>query len=323
LCIGKGVFRFLKDLVWNTGKKYFADNCPQLAAAITYYVIFSLFPLLIFVAGIVGLFLDADTQRTIVNDVLKEIPFSQDEGRNTVEDAVKALSGRNAPLFSIIGLIGMMWAGSSMFGSIRRAMNIIYRDIDYQRPWFQQKIVDLALVFGLSLFFLASVAATTALVVIQRRSVDLRAVGRLSEDLGFAWTLAEFAIPAVLSFIAFLVAYTVIPSRNRNLGNALPGALVAAFLFEAVKFGFSYYVTNFKNFDLVFGSLGAVATFMFWVYINAQILLLGAEIATVYAQVKERGASQPRFAGMGVPFRVKAFRAVRSLFVRREKAARE
>ena len=245
------------------------------------------------------------------------------EGRNTVEDAVKAISGKNAPLFSLIGLAGMMWAGSSMFGSIRRAMNIIYRDIDYQRPWFQQKIVDLALVFGLSLFFLASVAATTALVVIQRRSADLRAVGRLSEDLGFAWTLAEFAIPAALSFIAFLVAYTVIPSRNRNLGNALPGALVAAFLFEAVKFGFSYYVTNFKNFDLVFGSLGAVATFMFWVYINAQILLLGAEIATVYAQVKERGASQPRFAGMGVPFRVKAFRAVRSLFVRREKAARE
>jgi membrane protein len=312
------VFRFLKDLIWNTGKKYFADNCPQLSAAITYYVIFSLFPLLIFVAGIVGLFLDAGAQRTIVNDVLKEIPFNQGEGRSTVEDAVAAISGKNAPLFSIIGLIGMMWSGSSMFGSIRRAMNIIYRDIDYQRPWFQQKIVDLALIFGLSIFFVASVAATAALVVIRQRSDDLAAVGRFSEDVGFLWTLAEFAIPAVLSFIAFIVAYTLVPSRNRNLGNALPGALMATLLFELVKFGFSYYVTNFRNFDLVFGSLGAVATFMFWVYINGQILLLGAEVATVYPLVRDQRFRQPRLAGMGVPFQVKVFRAIRSLFVRRE-----
>lgn len=314
------MFRFLKDLLWNTGKKYFADNCPQLAAAITYYVIFSLFPLLIFVAGIVGLFLDADDQSTLVNDILKEIPLNQGEGRTTVEDAVQALSGRNAPLLSLIGLVGMLWSGSSMFGSIRRAMNVIYRDIDYHRPWFQQKIVDLAMVFGLAVFFIASVATTTALVVIRTRSDDLGFIGRFSEDIGFVWTIAEFAIPAVLSFIAFLVAYTLVPSRNRNLKNAFPGALVATLLFELVKYGFSFYVTNFRNFDLVFGSLGAVATFMFWVYINAQILLLGAAIASVYAQVKEPGARQPRFPGMGLPLPIKVFRAIRSLFIRREKA---
>jgi membrane protein len=316
------LFRFLKDLVWNTGKKYFADNSPQLAAAITYYTIFSLFPLLIFVAGVVGLFLDSSTQQKIVNDVLKEIPFNQGDGRQSVEDAVSALSGKNAPLFTLIGLGGMLWAGSSMFGSIRRAMNIIYRDISYQRPWFQQKVVDLTLVLGLGVFFLSSVAATTALLVVRERSDDLKAIGRFSEDIGVVWTLAEFIIPAILSFMAFLVAYTLVPSRNRNLGNALPGALVATVLFEAVKYGFSYYVTNFKNFDLVFGSLGAVATFMFWVYINAQILLLGAEVASVVPTLRNR-PREPRMAGMGVALPVKIFRAVKSLFVRREKSALE
>jgi membrane protein len=317
------VFRFVKDLVWNTGKKFFADNCPQLAAAITYYVIFSLFPLLIFIAGIVGLFLDSGAQETIVNDVLKEIPFSQGDGRQTVVDAVQAISGKNAPLISLIGLLGLMWSSSSMFGSIRRAMNIIYRDIDYQRPWFQQKIVDLALVFGLALFFISSVAASAALIVIRQRSDELGVLGTFSEDIGFMWTIAEFVLPAVLSFIAFLVAYTLVPSRSRNLGNALPGALVATFLFEVVKYGFSFYVTNFRNFDLVFGSLGAIATFMFWVYINAQILLLGAGVAAVYPQVRHQMFRQPRFKGMGVPFPMKVVRAVKSLFVRREKKAVE
>jgi membrane protein len=314
--------RFLKDLVWNTGKKYYADNCPQLAAAITYYVIFSLFPLLIFVVGVASLFLNTNLQHDIVNEVLKDIPLNQGDGRNTVEDAVKAISGPNATAIGLVGLLGMLWAGSSMFTSIRRALNIVYQDITDQRPWVQQKVMDLTLVLGLGLFFIASIASSAALRVIQTRSDDLAAIGRLSKDMGLAWTFAEYAIPFLLSLGAFLVTYGVVPSRGRNLGNALPGALVAAVLFEAVKFGFSFYVTNFRNFDIVFGSLGAVATFMFWVYINSQIMLLGAEIAAVYPQVRNQ-TRQPRMAGMGVSFHVKLFRTVRSLFVHKEKATLE
>ncbi|HEY8767156.1 MAG TPA: YihY/virulence factor BrkB family protein [Dehalococcoidia bacterium] len=317
------MFRFLKDLVWNTGKKYYADNCPQLAAAITYYVIFSLFPLLIFVVGVASLFLNTNLQHDIVNEVLKDIPLNQGDGRNTVEDAVKAISGPNATAIGLVGLLGMLWAGSSMFTAIRRALNIVYRDITYQRPWFQQKVMDLTLVLGLGLFFIASIASSAALRVIQTRSDDLAWIGRLSKDMGLAWTFAEYAIPFLLSLGAFLVTYTVMPSRNRNVANALPGALVAAVLFEVVKFGFSFYVTNFRDFDLVFGSLGAVATFMFWVYINSQIMLLGAEVAAVYPKVRDQTSRQQPFEGMGVPFYMKLFRTVRSLFVRKEKATLE
>ena len=89
------MFRFLKDLAWDTGKKYFADNCPQLAAAITYYVIFSLFPLLIFIVGVTGLFLNTSIQNHIVNDVLNEIPLNQADGRQSVEDAVKAIDRKS------------------------------------------------------------------------------------------------------------------------------------------------------------------------------------------------------------------------------------
>ena len=317
------MFRCLKDLVWNTGKKYFADNCPQLAAAITYYVIFSLFPLLIFVVGVASLFLNTNLQHDIVNEVLKDIPLNQGAGRNTVEDAVKAISGPNGTVIGLVGLLGMLWAGSSMFTAIRRALSIVYRDITDQRPWFQQKVVDLTLVLGLGLFFIASVASSAALRVIQTRSADLAWIGRLSKDMGLAWTIAEYAIPFFLSLGAFLVTYTLVPSRRRNVANALAGALVAAVLFETVKFGFSFYVTNFRNFDIVFGSLGAIATFMFWVYINSQIMLLGAEVTAVYPKVRAQTSRQPQFEGMGQPFHVKLFRAVRSLFVRQEKATLE
>jgi membrane protein len=310
------LLRFAKDLVWNSVKKFQRDQCTQLAASITYYVIFSLFPLLIFLAGAVGLFLNSSAQHDIVNEVLNQVPLNEGEGRNSVNDAVRAISGSKAPIISIIGLLGMAWSGSAMFTSIRRALNIIYREPEYTRPWFWQKVVDLSLVFGIGVFFLASIAASTGLRVIEARSDDLDWVGRLSDDLGAVWTLGEYVIPFVLSFLAFVVLYTLVPSRNRNLGNAWPGALVAAVLFEVVKFGFSFYVTNFKNFDLVYGSLGAVATFMFWVYVSGQIMLFGAEVATVYPQAREGKFRQPRLPTMGVPLQTKVMRAVRSLFVR-------
>lgn len=309
------MFNFIKEMVWNTGKKFQKDNCPQLAAAITYYTIFSLFPFLIFVTVIVGLFLDEGLQDDIVNEVLRTIPLTEAEGRNDVNDALDAISGANARALGVIGLVGLLWSSSSMFNSIRRGLNIIYRDPEYNRPWFQQKVVDLGLTIGLGIFFLASVAATTALRVIEARSEDAGWLGDFSEDTGPVWITLSYAIPFLFSFVAFTFAYTIVPSRNRNLGNAWPGALVAAVLFELAKSLFAIYVANFRNFDVVFGSLGAVITFMFWVYLSAQILLLGAEVATVYPQVRDRKVRQPRLKGMGVPLHVKVFRAIRSLFL--------
>lgn len=314
--MAQAAWKFVKDLAWNTAKKFQHDNCPQLAAAITYYVIFSLFPLLIFLAGVTGSVLDDAARRDVVNEVLKVIPLSEGEGRNSVEDAVRAVSGSNARALGLVGLFGSLWSGSSMFGAIRRALNIVYRDPEYSRPWAQQKAVDLALVLGLGLLFLLSVGATAALTIVERRSEDLAWIGRLSEDMGFVWTLGEYAVPFVLSFIAFTFCYTLVPSRNRNLGNAWPGALVAAVLFEAAKSGFSFYVAHFKNFDLVFGSLGAVVTFMFWIFLSSQIMLLGAEVATTYPLVREKKIREPRFEGMGgLPLHLKTWRTLRSLFI--------
>jgi membrane protein len=310
------LFNFLKDLVWNTGKKFFQDHCPQLAASITYYIIFAIFPFLIFLTGVVGLFIDEALRDDIVDEVLDNFPLATDEGRDQVTAAIDAISGTNARALGIIGLVGVLWTSSSMFNAMRRALNIVYREPEYTRPWVQQKIVDLALVLALSLFFIASVAATTLLSVAQARSEDWAWLGDFVDELGSFWILATYAIGFIFSFIAFVVMYTVVPSRNRRLSNALVGALVAAILFELAKNFFALYVRYFRDFDFVFGSLGAVFSFMFWVFISAQIMLIGAEVAAVYGQLKVKQVKQLKFKGFGIPFHVKAFRAVRDLFWR-------
>ena len=311
------MFNFVKDLVWNTGKKFVQDNCPQLSASITYYIIFAIFPFLVFATGVVGLVIDESLRDDIVDAILDNFPLSDEEGRDEVTAAIDAISGSNARALGILGLLGVLWTSSSMFNAIRRALNIVYREPEYNRPWVQQKVIDLLLVFGLAFFFIASVAVTTFLSIVQSDSAEWSWLGDFVDDLGSFWILVSNAIAFTFSFIAFVVIYTLVPSRKRRLSNALVGAFVAALLFELAKNLFALYVRYFRDFDVIFGSLGAVFSFMFWVYVSAQIMLIGAEVAAVFGQLRmKKVVKQLKFKGFGIPIYIKAFHAVRDLFWR-------
>jgi membrane protein len=148
-----------------------------------------------------------------------------------------------------------------------------------------QKVIDLAIVLSLAPLFLASIAATSFLRIARRTSEELPLLGDAPHALGVGWWAASVLLPIVVSFIAFFFVYWLVPARRIRPMHIVPGALLAAVLFEAVKIGFNIYIENFRNFDLVFGSLGAVLAFLFWVYISANILMLGATMAAATPNV--------------------------------------
>ncbi len=295
-------------------EEFFDDNCTQMAAAISYYVLFSLFPLLIFLVGAMGLFLqDSKLQDEIISAVLDFIPSTDEEGRDDVTEAVRDVAGVGSGALGVFGLIGMAWSGSNMFGVIRRSLNEAY-DLEFRRPFVQQKLLDLTMVVGLGFFFLASIGATAFLRTVREFSDDMGFLGEAAQSAGFAWDTASFLIPLGLSFVAFLVMYWVVPATNVRPRDAWPGALVAAVLFEAGKVGFTIYLQNFGNYDVVFGSLGAVAAFLFWVFVSANILLFGAEVASEYPRVL-RGDYPEDERKPAVPLRERIVTQLRSLFV--------
>lgn len=309
------IFSFLRKLFVGAVREFLQDESPQTAAAISYYVLFSLFPLLIFVVGALGLVLqDADLQEDVIDLVLENIPLTEDEGRNTVRDAVEGVAGAASGGLGVIGLLGMGWSASAMFGVIRRALNKAYA-VERRRPFVQQKLVDLAMVAGLAVFFLTSISATAVLRIVRDHSEELARVGELAEAMGFFWDLASFLLPLAFSFIAFAVLYTVVPAERRSPADVWPGALFAAAVFEAGKLLFSVYLENFGNYDVVFGSLGAVAAFLFWVYISANILLLGAQITVVYRALRAGEYAEARPPGPKRPLREKLWRTAKGLFV--------
>jgi membrane protein len=163
------------------------------------------------------------------------------------------------------------------------------------RPPLISKLVDLAIVLSLTPLFVASIAATSVLRIAKRTSEELPLLGDAPHALGAGWWAASILLPMLFSWIAFFLVYWIVPARRLHPKYLLPGALLAAVLFEGVKIGFSVYIENFSNYDLVFGSLGAVVAFLFWVYLSANIVLLGAEVSSempyVAVQTYERGPS--------------------------------
>ncbi len=308
-------FYHLRLLAVRAVKEFGTDNCSQMAAAISYYVLFSLFPLLIFSIGIVGVVLqDSALQEDLIDAILKNIPLSEEEGRNDVTDAVRGVAGVGSGALGLLGLLGMAWSGSNMFGVIRRSLNIAY-DLDLHRPIVRQKLVDLAMVFAFAPFFILSLAATASLRFAQQASDDASFFGELSQALGPAWTAASFLLPVGISFGAFMFLYWFVPATKVRPRDVWLGALTAAVLFEVTKVGFSIYVQNFSNYDVVFGSLGAVVAFLFWVFLGANILLFGAEVASEYPRVMRGDYDAPPSDKPKLTLRERAWVFLRGLVI--------
>ena len=132
------------------------DNCSQHAAAITYFVLFSIIPVAILAVSIIGFILVSEDRRAdLVNEILDTVPLTQTEGRDEVEnalDTVQRISGFAAAL----SILATIWASSAMFSSIRRALNIVW-GVDEHRPWAQGKLVDFLQVGLLSTILLGSI----------------------------------------------------------------------------------------------------------------------------------------------------------------------
>ncbi len=251
------------------------DHCQQMAAAISYHLLFSLFPLAIAAVGVLGLFTSDPAARDRVTQRVVDVVPLTGTGRQQLHDLLGSVSG-TAGALGLIGLLGVLWSASGVMAAVRTALNVAW-DTDQRRPFVRGKAVDLMLVAGALLVVGSALGITIVTSLAQRQT---RHVPEVLRPLAGAFaSVAAFLTALALLFLVFLLLYRVVPAVSTRMRDVWPGALVAALGFELVQLGFSVYVSNFANYNKVYGSLGAVIAFMFYVYLSSAAFLFGAEVA--------------------------------------------
>lgn len=262
-----------------------------LAAAIAYYVLFSLLPLAILVTAVGSVVLrDREVRDRVIDEVVAAVPLSEEEGRNAVADAIEGVK-RSSPPLSALGLLGTAYGALGMFSAVRRALNVVWEvEPAGRRPYLRQRLADAGMLAIFGSLVLASVAASGVLRGLQETSSGL--LGPFSSGTNLVWLTVPYVFPALVSFVLFTALYRLLPAAHPSLGEVWPGALVAGVGFEALKNGFALYVANFNTYDVVYGTLGGVLLFLFFMYLTANLVLIGGEISAELAVMRREGATE-------------------------------
>lgn len=264
-------------------KGFIGDRSNIAAAGITYFALLSIFPLMLLALGVFGFFVtDPEDQRELVDRLINELPLDEQSGRDDLDDMINSIASARGTL-GIFGLIGLLYSGSALFTAIRTALNGVFR-AEKTRPFVLGKLVDIGLVAIFGILVTLSIGASFAISLASRFSEDL--VGEDAATLvSRLLMVAYFLLPPLISLAFFTLLYAIVPARNVTLKEALPGALAAMILFEALKVGFTQYVSAFGNYDATYGALGFVIILLFFIYLSSQVMLLGAHVARANAEV--------------------------------------
>jgi membrane protein len=302
----------LQRLLARAASEFLADRCPTFAAGISYYALFSLFPLAILLVAGFGLVVDdAEARARVISFVLDNVPLQGGAGEEELRDLLRGVT-RSASAFGVVGVAGLLFAASGVMAALRNGLNAAWDTTD-QRPLVQGKIVDVLLILGFGLLVALSFAGTLAAQL--ARSVVGEVRGGLGATLLDLLSGVGALIPAVVALVVFLALYVVLPSRRQRVRDVWPGAVVAALGWELLKRAFAIYLESYSRYDVVYGTLGTIVAFLVFVYLAANIFLFGGELASEWPAVRD--APPESFDEPGQPLGERLRGALFSLFVRR------
>jgi membrane protein len=246
------------------------DDLLSIGAQATFFLLFSLFPFLIFLIALITYMPMVNLQDSI-QALAALIPAN---AYLILRDIVnQTLANRSVALLSF-GVLSALWSSASGVTSLIRGINRAYDQEETRRSW---KITAVSLYFTLEL----AIAIIFSLILI----VFGKVLGtQLFHFLGFSdaslqvWNYVGYIIALITTILVFISLYYNTPNRRSKFREVIPGAVVASLGWVIVSIAFSYYIDNFGNYSKVYGSLGGIIALLMWLYVSSIIILMGAEI---------------------------------------------
>jgi membrane protein len=262
-----------KYIARKTLREFTADQCPDLAAGLTYYAIFSMFPALLALVSLLGIFGQAEKTTGALLEIVQGVAPGQ--AVEMIRDPIQELTTSPAAGFTlVIGLATAIWSASGYVTAFGRAMNRIY-EIDEGRGFVKLR----GTMLGVTVVSLLIVALLAAMLVISGPVAE--AVGNvlgLGSVALTVWNIAKWPVIVALVILVIAILYYATPNvRQPKFRWMSIGSLIALLVFVVASVGFGFYVGNFSNYNKTYGAIGGVIVMLLWLWILNMSLLFGAE----------------------------------------------
>ncbi len=272
----KDIFPLLKE----TFQEWQEDKSSRLAAALAYYTVFSLAPLLVIAIAIAGAIFGEEAARGEIVGQIQGLVGNQ--GAEVIEAAINnANKPDTSSIASLISVVVLFFGASGVFAQLQDALNTIWevqakpgRGVKY---FIKKRLLSFSAVFGIGFLLLVSLLVSAVLSALSHYLSNILPGG------DFIWQIFNFIISFAVITSLFAVIYKYLPDVKIKWGDVWTGAIITSLLFTIGKFALGLYLGR-GSFGSTYGAAGSLIVLLAWVYYSAQILFFGAEFTQVYAR---------------------------------------
>jgi membrane protein len=274
-----------------TASEFQEDNLSDWAAALTYYGLLSLFPALIAMVSLIGIFGDPKSTTQSLTDIISEIgPGSAAETFKGPIESITESSG-TAGLALILGIAAALWSASGYTGAFMRASNIIYETPEGRPFW---KLRPLQILVTLAMIVMMTLLAVSLVLtgpVVEAVAGPL-GIGSTAVDV---WNVAKWPVMVLVFLLMLALLYYASPNvKLRGFKWVTPGSLVAIVVWIVASALFAFYVSNFGSYDKTYGTLGGMIALLVWFWISNLAILFGHQLNAERERSLEIEEGRPR-----------------------------
>jgi membrane protein len=276
---GRDILRLTGLSFWRGFEGFYNSDNLTYAASIAYYALLSLFPFFLLAFALLGRSTaDVNNRNEVLTFVLRYFPAQFD----FITKQLDAFRSEGATI-GVAGLVALIWGALGVFGAITTAVNYAW-GVEKQRSFWKHKLVSFVMLLFAGLILLVALVLISATQV-----VSSSGFAEVVEVFPWLGVMRGFAVrhATTLLFIAVVgLIYYFVPNAKVRFRDVWIGALITGLLWKGALEGFSWYMRDMTRFTRVNGSIAAVVVFLVWVYLQAVILLYGAEFTAAYARLR-------------------------------------
>lgn len=263
-------------------QRYLRHNVGIQSAALAFYLLFMIFPFLIFISALLGLLrLDVAGILLALGEILPRGVV------DLIEVYLTYVSRNPSPHLLVFGLVFSIYFPMRATNSLMRSVRTAYHLGPPRGP---ARHVLKTLLYTVML--IVTIAAALALMTVGDRILSYAVVHfRLPFFVAEAWTKLRFPVVAVLCYFALFLLYALAQDVRQPWRNIWPGTLAALTAWMAVSWLYAFYVDNIANYSLLYGSIGTVIALMIWLYMSSVVLIMGAELNGTIMSLRKDGGS--------------------------------